>query len=222
MELRRANRAGGSREGFTLIELLVVIAIIGILAGLLLPAVGSARERSRQAGCGSNLRQLGIVLQLYADEHGEKLPPVFHAGQTWDQHLSAYLSGGVGVFRCPSDLVQPVDPADKPRSYAVNGGHGYFAGRSYPFGSYGNDDSAKLARLESSAGNLFLIGERPGESPASRGIVGRSDFSGLDQIPGSLHRDGGNYLMSDFSVAFHLLQDAMLSGTSDHWYLPDS
>lgn len=62
------------KRGFTLIELLVVIAIIGILAAILFPAFASARERARSTSCLSNLRQLGLGLQMYVQEYDGSYP----------------------------------------------------------------------------------------------------------------------------------------------------
>src|SRR5436309_15597547 len=120
--------------GFTLIELLVIIAIIAILAALLLPALSRAKERAQIVQCLSNLRQIGVGIQLYVDEHGGTFPPF--ANMPWLSNAvpgwEAYILGVGGndpdarhtfmaraahrplypyikpcsVFRCPADRGQ--------------------------------------------------------------------------------------------------------------------
>ena len=76
-----------NKKAFTLLELLVVIVILGILAAILFPALGRAREGARRAQCTNNLRQIGIAWWLYLDDHEEKFP------------LGLFSYPGGGVFR---------------------------------------------------------------------------------------------------------------------------
>jgi prepilin-type N-terminal cleavage/methylation domain-containing protein/prepilin-type processing-associated H-X9-DG protein len=94
---------------FTLVELLVVLVIISILAALLLPGLGRAKESGKATACLSNLRQMGIALQLYTQDHNNRLPFMRDKSLSTtnelpspDMVLSNYL-GNVRVLQCPSD-----------------------------------------------------------------------------------------------------------------------
>ncbi|MFH0771791.1 MAG: type II secretion system protein [Candidatus Omnitrophota bacterium] len=85
-----------SLTGFTLIELLVVMTIIIILAGLLMPALQSAREQARKTNCVNNLRQIATALELYVSANNEQYPPV----QGWGAALYPEYIDDQNVFDC--------------------------------------------------------------------------------------------------------------------------
>ncbi len=84
------------RSGFTLIELLVVIAIIGILCALLFPSLQAARNASNRTAEISNLRQIGVAIQSYANDHGQYLPGPLSAGQSPSYSTSTSGSSTLG------------------------------------------------------------------------------------------------------------------------------
>ena len=103
------------RRGFTLIELLVVIAIIGILAGLLLPALGRAKAKAQQIKCVSNNKQVILAFQMYADDNSETYPLCqgWQASGGKDGRYDVFVAmtnrplyryqGNPEIFRCPAD-----------------------------------------------------------------------------------------------------------------------
>src|SRR5262245_34360533 len=122
-------------DAFTLVELLVVMAIISMLAAMLLPALVMAKEKARSIYCLNNVKQIGIAMNIYADDHSDELVPAEYSAsrganyqEGWPtilfnhQYLPAERSpdyytvaSGKSVFRCPSGTpkVYSFDPLSR-------------------------------------------------------------------------------------------------------------
>jgi len=115
--------------GFTLIELLVVVAIIALLAAILFPVFGAAREKARQASCQSNLKQIGLAFVQYSQDNDDQYPaggyhndPGYYVweGNGWGQVLYNYAKSPQ-LFTCPDDNFKVTAPNTEV-SYVANRG----------------------------------------------------------------------------------------------------
>ncbi|MFO1512410.1 MAG: type II secretion system protein [Verrucomicrobiota bacterium] len=152
------------QRAFSLVELLVVIGVIGILAALLSPSLGRAKEKAKRTACINHLRQVNFAIRLYGDDHADSLPVLPQpnpypngVGAYYKQLVKSYV-GLVGpaspeekVFICPTDRTMHTQVKHAFTSYTFNG---------YEIGA---DDIARITGQRLSAirnpAKAVLVGE---------------------------------------------------------------
>lgn len=203
--MRAASKLPSPRcaKGFTLIELLVVIAIIAILAALLLPGLGMAKQEGISTACKSNLHQIGVALRMYIDD--TKTYPTyvgtFNNGiYNWDEKLLVYLANNRSVFLCGA----------RPTSTLWTN---QFFNPSYGYNTMGTDTTETLVlgldgeytgALSDShvlvPSDMIAIGDCPVDSWT--GIILGAVTNTYDQILDKRHNSGANVVFCDGHVEY--------------------
>jgi prepilin-type N-terminal cleavage/methylation domain-containing protein/prepilin-type processing-associated H-X9-DG protein len=226
------------RHAFTLIELLVVIAIIAILAAILFPVFGRARENARRSSCQSNLKQMGLAVFQYVQDYDEILPKVVRdaaPGETanlkfnnqyvvWAEAIQPYCKS-LQIFICPSAVNTNCPlPSSQDNSHTLMSyGGNINTGGDGAFGGYG-DNPTTLASFTNTA-ETFLVGEIQdlpyGSGSGQRQWAYQTVPTGFapgwqsNYYPGDLHFGGGNWLYADGHVKWMKVEK---TGDNSNYY----
>ena len=213
-------------RGFTLIELLVVIAVIAILAALLLPALGRSKARAEGITCASNIKQLSVAWQLYADDNGNWLVNNHGVQETlarrenwannvldWvdggdntnlvyltDSKLGSYANRSTGIYKCPSDR-EPALNGQRIRSMSMNalvGNPGELTNRFNP--AY--LQFFKESEMPNPAG-IFVFLDEHCDTLNDGFFMNRLDDDAWGNLPGSYHNGAANLSFADGHVESH-------------------
>lgn len=176
------------REAFTLIELLVVIAIIAILAAILFPVFGRARENARRASCQNNLRQIGLGVLQYTQDWDEHYPLMVASAQGdyigWGLAVQPYIKSEQ-VFQCPSDNSTIPSTGDLAARAGTNGWSDYFMNFNLGISNTSSNTESALTNTSLTVMN--------GETVADNARA----YAQKTTTSASRHLDGSNYGFAD-------------------------
>lgn len=210
------------KSGFTLIELLVVIAIIAILAAILFPVFGRARENARRSSCQSNLKQIGLGVMQYTQDYDERMVPMYDiSGSTtgqfssdfklWPDFIQPYTKSAQ-IFVCPSNA--NTNSASRPGVAALRMSYGACQGdQDGTLGAFAEGTPSfppyNIAAFDDVA-QTFQIGELFGMTAFGYNVYSTTlkNDAPQNRYAGKVHFDGSNWLYMDGHVKFQRIESS--------------
>jgi prepilin-type N-terminal cleavage/methylation domain-containing protein/prepilin-type processing-associated H-X9-DG protein len=198
LEYQQRQSVRRKQGAFTLIELLVVITIISILASMLLPALGKAKEKGVTIYCVNNLRNIGLAMQMYGDDANDRLPTTYanitvngqgywsNAPTPWMLALQDYIGKNTNVYRCPA-LNQKFRES----------GYSYFMGSA---AFYEGGPAGVIMRNIQIPSFYILSGDTIYPSDPGNADLNNDLIDTAFQLPSKIHNNRVNILFADWHI----------------------